>query len=324
MTWLSWRQFRLQAALTYSGLALLVLLLVLSTRSTDETTVYTVGWASVIALPALIGVFWGAPLVARELEAGTQRLAWTQSVSRTRWLAVKLGLGVAVAMAATALLSLVVSWWCSPIDTAINSGQSFSGILSVSRIEPAMFIGRGIAPIGYSAFAFVLGATAGIVLRRTVPAMALTLAIYVVVQVAMPTLVRSNLSPDVLTTKITKGNLHGLIIDSPKEPVRDIRVTIPKPGAWITESSPVYPDGHLSSTLPAWVSHCAPAPPGQGVAKQAEQACFARLAREGYRQRVTYQPAGRYWGFQAIELGIFLVLAALLAGVSFWRIRRVG
>jgi ABC-type transport system involved in multi-copper enzyme maturation permease subunit len=320
MTWLSWRQFRLQAALTYSALALLLLLMLLSARTVDETGVYTIGWAAVIALPALIGVFWGAPLVARELEAGTQRLAWTQSVSRTRWLAAKLGLGVVAAMAGTALLSLAVSWWCSPIDTAINSGQSFSGILSVSRIEPAMFIGRGIAPIGYSAFAFVLGVTAGTLLRRTVPAMAVTLAVYVVVQIAMPTLVRSNLSPDVLTTKITKGNLHGLIIDGPKEPVRDIRVKIPEPGAWITESSPVYPDGRRSSTLPAWVGHCAPAP-GQGAA---EEACFARLGREGYRQQVTYQPAGRYWGFQAIEMGIFLVLAALLAGVAFWRIRRVG
>jgi len=48
----------------------------------------------VLVVPALIGVFWGAPLIARELETGTFRLAWTQSVTRTRWLAVKLGVVV--------------------------------------------------------------------------------------------------------------------------------------------------------------------------------------------------------------------------------------
>ena len=101
---------------------------------------------------------------------------------------------------------------------------------------PSLRLGFIIAPIGYSAFAFVLGVTAGVVLRRTVPAMAVTLAIYVAVQIAMPTLVRAHLSPDVLTTKITKGNLHGLIIEGPREPVRDIRVKIPEPGAWITEA----------------------------------------------------------------------------------------
>jgi hypothetical protein len=162
--------------------------------------------------------------------------------------------------------------------------------------------------------------TAGIVLRRTVPAMAVTLAIFVAVQIAMPTVVRSNLSPKELTTKITKGNLHGLIINGPRQPVSGIRVTIGKPGAWITANSSFGPDGRPAPTLPAWVSHCAPAPGGQA----AENACFSRLAAEGYRQHVTYQPRTRYWSFQAIELGIFLALAGLLAGVSFWRIRRVG
>ena len=46
----------------------------------------------VLVVPALIGMFWGAPLIAHELETGTFRLAWTQSVSRRRWLLVKMGL----------------------------------------------------------------------------------------------------------------------------------------------------------------------------------------------------------------------------------------
>jgi hypothetical protein len=66
--------------------------------------------------PALIGMFWGAPLVARELENNTFRLVWTQSVSRTRWLAYKLGLIGAASVAAAGLLSLMVTWWSSPFD----------------------------------------------------------------------------------------------------------------------------------------------------------------------------------------------------------------
>ena len=59
--------------------------------------------AVVLVLPALIGLFWGAPLIARELEAGTHRLVWNQSITRTRWLAVKLGLTGLAAMVAAGL-----------------------------------------------------------------------------------------------------------------------------------------------------------------------------------------------------------------------------
>jgi hypothetical protein len=289
-------------------------------RSVSETVIYGIASASVVALPAVLGVFWGAPLVARELEAGTHRLAWTQSVTRTRWLAARLGLGTLAAMLAAAALTAVVTWWCAPIDTALNAGQRFEGIRSVSRMEPPMFIARGIAPIGHAAFAFALGATAGLLLRRTVPAMAVTLVAFAAVQLAMPT-VRAQLAPEQITTTITQDNLAGLVMTSdPADPVREVRVAIDAPGAWITGNSPVDPSGRLVDTLPAWVGACVPEP----EQRTDPEGCFPRLAEAGYRQRVTYHPAGRYWTFQAIETGLFLALAAALAGVCFWRIRRVG
>lgn len=70
----------------------------------------------VIVVPGIIGVFWGAPLVAGELENGTFRLAWSQSVTRTGWMATKLCVVGLAAMAAAALLSLMVTWWASPLD----------------------------------------------------------------------------------------------------------------------------------------------------------------------------------------------------------------
>ena len=115
-----------------------------------------------VVLPGVIGIFWGAPLVARELEAGTFRLAWTQSVTRTRWLAVKLGVIGLASMAVAGLASLMVTWWASPLD----------------RVHLRLFgtfDQRDIVPIGYAAFACALGVTAGVPIRRPLPAMAATL-----------------------------------------------------------------------------------------------------------------------------------------------------
>ena len=104
----------------------------------------------VIAAPGLIGIFWGAPLIARELETGTDQVAWNQSVTRTRWLAVKLtGVGLA-AIAAAAVLSYLLTWWAGPLDH-ING----------SRFAAVTFASRDIVPLAYAAFAFALGTTAG-------------------------------------------------------------------------------------------------------------------------------------------------------------------
>jgi len=84
----------------------------------DNTAARTVLGLVVIVAPALIGAFWGAPTIAREFEAGTHRLVWAQSISRTRWLAVKLAVAGTATVAATALLSVLVTWWAAPLDHA--------------------------------------------------------------------------------------------------------------------------------------------------------------------------------------------------------------
>ena len=137
----------------------------------------------VLFAPALVGLFFGAPLIARELETGTFRLAWTQSVTRKRWLAVKLGLVGLAAMAIGGLLTWMVDWWASPLD-AVNQ----------NRFGVANFGFHGVAPIGYAAFAFALGATAGVLLRRTVPAMAVTLVGFAAARLAVTYWVRPNLA----------------------------------------------------------------------------------------------------------------------------------
>ena len=207
---LSWRQFRAQAIVA-AGLLVAIAVVLIATRShlTYLYNIYAKAQAAckasrdcrdvsinlsqldkllellgtaLVALPALVGAFWGAPLIAREFEAGTHRLAWTQSVSRTRWLAAKLGVVGLGSVLVTGLLSLMVTWWSSPIDRA-----------HPSRFGSGMFGERNIAPIGYAAFGFALGVAAGLLIRRTLPAMAATLFGVLAVRIAFTYAVRPKL-----------------------------------------------------------------------------------------------------------------------------------
>ena len=91
-------------------------------------------------------------------------------------------------MAVTEGLSLMQAWWAAPIGRAV--GHAPPAPASPGRFSPALFVAHGIAPLGYAAFAFALGVTAGPLLRRTVPAMAVTLAVFASVQIAMPLWIR--------------------------------------------------------------------------------------------------------------------------------------
>ena len=346
MIWLTWRQLRVQTAAVYGALLLLVIALAITgpriaglysedletflervwTQSADRL-LYYVGVGVVYVLPAVIGAFWGAPLIARELEAGTHRLVWTQSVTRNRWLATKLGFGLLVAVGASALVSLAVTWWCVPIDKAINAGHG-EGFFNLSRIVPPLFPGRGIAPIGYAAFAFVLGATLGALLRRTVPAMAVTLVLYVALQIALPFWIRPHLvTPEQSTVPITAENLHGIRASGPDAPISELDVGYDSAGGWELDTRTVDGDGRTVTAFPDWVVDCLPGPGERGEAGAPNpkvEACFDRLASRGYQQEVTYHPAGHYWDLQWRETGLMAGGVLLLGGVCFWRVRRLS
>ncbi len=342
MIWLTWRQFRAQGAIVFGGLVVVAALLVLTAAKladlwqpgqttffellqTERLTLaaFNVAFVAVLSAPAIIGIFWGAPLIARELETGTHRLVWNQTVTRTGWLATKLALIGLAAMVGVGLLSLLLTWWSGPIDDAIAAGIRNGTWLGNPRIAPPTFGAHGIVPIGYTAFAFALGVAAGAVIRRTVPAMAITLVVFVAVQLAMPPLVRSHLGPAQLTTTITAQNLKGLLAEGPEGPVKELRIAVDSPGAWDISNHTVDAQGRAVDTLPSWVMGCVPAGlPLGGL--NADPGCFQRLEQAGYRQRVTYMPASRYWTLQAIETAIFLALAAALTGFCFWWVRRLS
>jgi hypothetical protein len=339
MIWLTWRQFRAQASAVYAAVAAVAVVLAitgprLADLARQNATVYDVLTATdrnlfaagivVLALaPAVIGAFWGAPLVARELEAGTHRLVWNQSVTRTRWLATKLGITTLAAAAAAGALTLAISWWSEPLDGAQSSTRG--GL--PARMTPVAFAMRGIAPVGYTVFAVVLGVTVGAVLRRSVPAMAVTLALFTFVQIAVPLWVRPHLVPAVQETlTFSRSNLDGILLRESG----DLRITLTtgSPGDWVLSNQTVDASG-APSALPSWVHDCLPGPPGaaadgrtQAVQPPDISACFARLNAEGYRQRIVYQPADHFWRLQWAETALFLAVSGLLAGCCFWWTRR--
>ncbi len=199
--------------------------------------IYLLGALLIVLLPAVIGLFWGAPLIARELESGTFRLAWNQTVTRERWLAVKLGVLGLTSMALAGLLSLILGWWASPIDRAADL-QGAGGFQS--RFFPLDFGTRGIAPIGYAAFAFALGVLVGLMVRRTVPAMGITLAAIIAVQIAFPLAIRPHLISPVRSTSIVTpppSTASPRTRTAPTPRCRRNRRTYPAPGCTPAMSS---------------------------------------------------------------------------------------
>jgi hypothetical protein len=330
MTWLAWRQLRGSAVTAYATLLLLTVLLaatgpalthVAATAGHDflsrvqgdpaDSTLYDIGWIAVLVAPPLIGAFWGAPLVSSELTAGTHRLVWNQTVSRTRWLAVKLVVCGSVAIAAVGLLSLAFGWWASPIDEGLDATATSVAPAGFwfPRLAEETFAARGVAPVGYAAFAFMLGVTLGLALRRLLPAMALTGAGYIAVQVVMNLWVRPTLlTPDRLVMRIN-GTFN---IDR----LGTILSSVPEPGAWITKEQLTDNAGHPAS-MPSWAPQCLGNGPGS-------KACLARM-HQMYQVAVSYQPAGRFWTLQFCELGIYLALAVALAALcAYWIRARVS
>jgi ABC-type transport system involved in multi-copper enzyme maturation permease subunit len=314
----SWLQFRAQAVTAAAALAAVVVVLAITSPHRQanfgvSNWLYTAGIVVLYLTPAIIGIFWGAPLISRELETGTFRLAWTQSISRTRWVAVKLGLTALAAMATAGLLSLVVTWWSSPMDQRNPLGGY--------RLSAVLFGARDLVPVGSTAFAFALGVTIGLLTRRAIPAIAISLAIFAAVLVAVPLWVRPHLIPPVRT--VSSLNLSNISVGSSfPENSLGVSTTVNIPGAWVYSNQVTTPSG--STSLGLAPQACISGPANSPTAGPTS-VCQAAIGRLHLRQVVVYQPGSRYWAFQWLETAIYLLLALLLAGFCTWWIdRRLG
>jgi hypothetical protein len=304
VTWVAWRVqrpqllaalgavFILGAWLTATGLAM----------GHSETWKYwTDGDVYVLyALPGLLGLALGAPLVAGEAERGTQRLAWTQSITRTRWLAFKLLLGGLTAAALTAGLAVLAEWWTKGVSLAASTNSGgFSGV----RIQPAAFDVTGIVVVGYTLFAFALGAALGAVVRR--PGWAFTLGIPVF---AFSRLLVEDWWRPHLVAPVTYANLTGI----PSTAVWN---------GWLLNSGLV-PAGR-TSPVPGQTWQASPPNSYYTCTDQAKStAADARCAVQAHVHWVMqFQPASHYWALQAAETAIFVALALVLLGATVLAVR---
>jgi hypothetical protein len=244
-------------------------------------------WAAalrgVAVLPALAGLFVGAPLLARELEHETHRFAWTQGVTRRRWLLSKTAWLALATVAVACAASAIVMWWRGPFDTLEG------------RISPSGFDVEGVVVPAYALYALAIGVLAGLVFRRTVAAMTATLVVFAATRL----IVFEFLRPRFLAP------LHRIVIGTD---------SVPQVGGWVLSDTLVDGAGRriTAGREDLAVLHAQHA----GVDPQ------TYLVTLGWKRVVAYQPASRFWTFQLIEAGIFVALAVAVVLATVWLVRR--
>jgi len=357
MIWFTWRQHRVE--ILVSGITLLVIAAILvgtglhiaafaqhigrtdcsTARCVDaqnilnnyiETafggpTFYALFQLMLLALPLLIGMFIGAGVVARELEQGTYRLVWTQSISWARWLLSKIGMLLLFVLCATSLLYALFSWWKVPVLTATVATPGGS-LWYFMNYDIWSFV-----VIAYTLFALALGICAGAIVRRTVPAIAITLVIFVGLRILIEVVWRPYFLPPVavsfplLNAYNYNPPAQSLLISSYYTDRQGNRLD---PYAFCMPKSSQKSSGTTSSnivqmsmTLPPNHTHTlsgGPSTPQEQAQQRAYEQC---LTSHGFQQVWVVQPASRFWLFQGIESAIYLFLSVISLALTFWWIK---
>jgi hypothetical protein len=263
------------------------------------------------AIPPLIGAFVGAPVLARELETGTFRYAWTQGFGRRRWTLAKL-VALAVALTAAAgALSLLLSWYYQPSFAARNPALF---PIPPSTFAATLFDLRGVAFAAWTLAAFAIGALAGLLIRRVVPAIAATLAAYTGLAFVTGLYLRPHYLPPLLTRNAfslsSKGPASRFIV----------RQWWTKGGTTLSQSTTTrVVNSTFQRMMP--VVHSSKEGAVAALKQPTMLNVFHYLTQHGYTQWTRYQPASRFWTFQWIEGGWLLALSVLLIAVTVWLVR---
>jgi ABC-type transport system involved in multi-copper enzyme maturation permease subunit len=325
MTWLVWRQYRWQAAIAALVVAVFAAVLIVTglQMAAQWHTMLAAGTVSgtlsegsgglgsvlghdfvILSLmaPALFGILVGAPLVASELESRSSEFAWAQSITRTRWLAVKVGWLLLAAAVWGGVISALVTWWSGPRNAAF-----------ANAFQANTFDMQGLVPVGYAVFATALGIAAGALLRRTLPAVGIVLAGFIGMRLWISQNVRMHFLAPVTAYLSPAANFNRL--------VGSVDVTGGLTGPNGQQLAQNFNRGAVFNGVPiSSLPHACQAlanSPGPS-ATNATNRC---LSAAGYHAYFTYQPLSRYWAFQGIETGIYVAVAAALIAVTFYVIR---
>jgi hypothetical protein len=256
-------------------------------------------------VPALIGAFAGAPVLARELEAGTFRFAWTQGFGRWRWALAKLAALAVVLAAGGGAFGVLLSWCYQPF---FDSGNQALGLYGNSQLVGPFSL-RDVTFPAWTLAAFAAGALAGMLIRRVVPAIVAALAVYAGLAIATAAFLREHY-------------LAPLVTSSPNVPGGAWVI-----GQWWTRDGRFAFAGNPPSSLIDQFCNFPQSPAGKGGGPVGGPSSSANpfaqcLAPHGYVNWTSYQPASRFWPFQWIEGGWLLALSAVLIAVTIWLVRR--
>ncbi len=275
-------------------------------------------------VPLILGLFWGAPFLAREYAEGTDKLVWTQSVSRKKWLTIKLVWILAGAAITAAAFSALSTWW-SRTGNALN----------LNRFEDLAFASQGFVPVAYAIFAVAVGVAMGAWFKRTMVALGTTLFLFMaIVLIIVPNAVRPHYeAPLNYKMSLASADLNGPLTSS-NGPPTGATLTVSQtvvssknvPLNWanppskcvvtnLPDGNPI-PTGHTVAVKASAQGNGEPKPiMSQNGGPAVDLDCLQAL---GYQMDIKYQPSYRFWDFQRIETGLYLALSVIPIGATYW------
>ncbi|HSX17369.1 MAG TPA: ABC transporter permease subunit [Patescibacteria group bacterium] len=266
-----------------------------------RTTVFAIG----LGTPLLLGLFLGSPLIAKEYEEGTNKLVWTQSVSRRKWLTTQLAWALMFAALYGLAVTLLTTWWSHTTNT-----------LYLNRFHTGLFMEQGIVPVAYSVFFTSLGFALSACFRKTLLALGITFALFVVFQTTFSQVIRPRyMAPIAVTAPMGPG-----AIDE----------KIPKDAAWVLTRNIIDKNGksfdsfdvqNMPPECQQIIQNAQTSDGGHAVRVKSaggRDSLDDCLNQAGIHQTATYQPSYRYWDFQRIEAGIYLGMTLLAVGATYW------
>ena len=329
MTWVTWRRYRTRFVLLTLYLLILVFFMLMTlhgyhdavakcgtqagvffpqtaclrTVQRAESHANYVAWG-IGLLPFLVGLMLGAPLVASEIENRTNRLAWSQGITRTRWL-LSGWLSIAVPVVfAMSLFGLIVQWWVSHVVTSSAFGAGL--------IQNTAFDISGVAPIALSVFALSCGTCIGVASRRFLSPYLGTFIALAALEEFIYVKVFPTLAPRMAMAATSNGTntaLPSSLGPNPRYAGFGFR---PSPGFQATTGTP---STNRIVQLCAKTTNAGQTLPGNSS--------YMKCLKINHVQAINfYQPESHYWMLQWRESGIYLVLAAALLGLSVWLVGR--
>ncbi|MFI5530723.1 ABC transporter permease subunit [Kitasatospora sp. NPDC051853] len=271
--------------------------------------VVATGW-TLFALPGLLGLFVGAPLLAREFESGTHRLAWTQSVSRSRWLAGRLAAPFALTLLGSLLLAGVATWFARVVEGRLGVPGYYHWFTWMSRTT------SGPSVVGFCLLGLAIGAAVGLVVRRVVASMAVTAVLTVGLRLAVDNL-RDLFTPAVEATAPVKVSLMPHDADIAHLVNGHFPVITPL-------DSELLETGYRTTAgvrVPAhdnWPPFALP--DGSLLCQSPGCETYAASVDQAY---VLHHPPSHAWPMLWTQTGLCLVAAAALVGFCFLWVRRV-